>query len=360
MIEAIEWIWFFCLLILTGYYMVVFRRRKFPKPLEYTEWPGVSVVIAHQNDIRHLERNLNAIHSQDYPVFEIIIIDDYSSAEQKLLLADLKETFPRVKVLSNDQPGKKHALTKAIQSAEFDLILCTDADCRPLSDQWIKKMVLSGRGAKVVLGYSPYHRMKGWLNRLIRFETVMTAIQYLSWAAAGNPYMGVGRNMLYHRSLFLQIDPYKAQALIPFGDDDLWIQAAAQHARVKICDDPQAHVISEPPSSWNEWFNQKHRHMSAGHHYKHAMWWKPGLFGIVMIIHWMLIPFLISGSNWWKWLPVFIIAMLIRWIRYSRWTKQLGENDTNWCYPFLEINYAAYLGLMGLFTVFQKKKTWTR
>jgi poly-beta-1,6-N-acetyl-D-glucosamine synthase len=360
MIEAIEWIWFFCLLVLTGYYMIVFRKPKFPQPLQYTDWPGVSIVIAHQNDIRHLEKNLDAIHSQDYPLFEILIIDDHSSEEQKILLDDLNEKFPRVKMLANDHHGKKNAISKAIQLAAHDLILCTDADCRPASDQWIKKMVLSGRGAKVVLGYSPYHRMKSWLNRLIRFETVMTAIQYLSWAAAGKPYMGVGRNMLYHRSLFLELDPYKAQTKIPFGDDDLWIQTAAQHARVKICDDPQAHAISEPPSTWKEWLNQKHRHLSAGHHYKNALWWQPGLFGIMMFTHWFLIPFLVAGSNWWKWLPVLLIALMIRWSRYSNWTKQLGEKDTIWWYPFLEINYAFYLGAMGTFTIFQKKKTWTR
>src|SRR5688572_8414199 len=207
MADVIEWTWFFSLLALTGYYMIIFRKPVFPKVLQYLEWPGVSVVIAHQNDVEFLEKNIGAINSQDYPLFEIIIVDDHSSAEQKFKLNNLQEQFTKLKVLASDIAGKKNALNKGIQSAQFELILVTDADCQPLSNQWIKKMVLSGRGAQVVLGYSPYRKKNGWLNLLIRFETMMTAIQYLSWAAAGKPYMGVGRNMMYHRSLFQRVDP---------------------------------------------------------------------------------------------------------------------------------------------------------
>lgn len=359
MIAVIEWIWFFSLLILTGYYMVVFRRRTAPIIPFIKEWPGVSIIIAHKNDSHHLIKNLKAISGQDYPHFEILIIDDGSSAEELKQLVDLTKGFENVNLLYADHPGKKQALLKGIHSAQHDLILCTDADCKPVSDQWIKKMVSSKRNARVVLGYSPYENRSGWLNMLIRFETAMTAIQYISWTLAGKPYMGVGRNMLYHRSLFLSQDPFKDHDSIPYGDDDLFIQAVSGNARVNVCEDPDSHVITQPPMSWNEWIRQKHRHMSAGYYYKSVLWWQPGFFGISLTLQWILIPLLIAWSIWWKWLPVFLIGLFIRWITYAGWSGKLRSRDTAWLYPLLEMNYALYLLIMGMYTIVKKKKTWS-
>ncbi len=345
-------------MVLTGYYMVIFRRKPPSVKRTISEWPGVSIIIAHKNDLSKIIDNLESIHAQDYPLFEVIIIDDHSMPSEKALLEEHVAHFSKVNLMASDRQGKKHALTKGVLNARFDLILCTDADCNPNSDQWIRKMVAEGKRGEVVLGYSPSKRKNGWLNLLIRFETVITAIQYMSWTLAGKPYMGVGRNMLYPRSFFLQKDPYSSQSSIPYGDDDLWVQMMASHLRFNICADPESHVISEPKPSWQDWIKQKHRHMSAGHFYTNGLWWQPGIFGMAVILHWLLIPFLIVGTFWWKWLPVMLIGLLIRWIIYAGWTKRLGDRDTVKWYLFLEINYAFYLGGMGIYTGLGKKKTW--
>lgn len=193
---------------------------------------------------------------------------------------------------------------------------------------------------------------------LIRFETVMTAMQYMSWTLAGKPYMGVGRNLLYPRSLFLQKTPYASKPEVPYGDDDLLVQALASNARFKVCDDPEGHVISEPALSWKQWLIQKHRHLSAGHYYKGASWLKPGIYGVALILHWMIILFLIANSPWWKWFPVMSLGLIIRWFSYAGWTRRLGDKDTIIWYPLLEIQYALYLGIMGIVTAFAKKKSW--
>lgn len=323
-----------------------------------TEWPGVSIIISHKNDSAKLSQNLDSILSQDYPLFEIIVVDDNSLPAEKLAIEKMTESHERIILLTSDQPGKKNALTKGINSATHDFILCTDADCRPISDQWIRKMVESGRRGEVVLGYSPYQKKKSWLNLLIRFETVMTAIQYMSWALAGKPYMGVGRNMLYPRSLFLQKNPYASKPGVPYGDDDLLVQGIGSNTRFKICDDPLGQVISEPALSWKQWLNQKHRHLSAGHYYRPGSWLQPGIYGASLVLHWFITPFLITDSFWWKWLPVLLIGMFIRWITYATWTRRLGERDTVLWYPLLEIQYAFYLGIMGIITAIAKKRSW--
>ncbi|HUR31145.1 MAG TPA: glycosyltransferase [Saprospiraceae bacterium] len=357
MIAVMEWLWFFSLLLLTGYHMVIFRRRPSPRSLSIIEWPGVSIVIAHKNDSTALRENLESLLSQDYPLFEIIIIDDHSNPFEKSNLEYFISGHSGVKLLSSDTSGKKHAITKGINSATHDLILCTDADCKPSSNKWIKKMIESGRGLAAVLGYSPYEKKSGWLNLLIRFETIMTAMQYISWTLAGKPYMGVGRNMLYPRSLFLQLDPYKEIAA-PYGDDDLWVQQLSDHIRIKVCDDPLAHVMTQAPATWKEWINQKHRHMSAGHYYKNKLLWQPGIYGMMLFLHWAILPLLIAASFWWKWCPVLLIGLLIRWFVYNSWTRKLGDKDTVKWYPVLELNYAIYLGMMGIYTWMNKRKKW--
>lgn len=358
MIELLEWVWLVSVLILTGYQLVIFRRRPEPLRKAVPSLPGVSVVIAHKNDAASLEQNLSAIAEQDYPEFEVIIVDDHSAPAEKEILEIASTKYPNVNFILSDGDGKKQALKTGISRAKFELILCTDADCKPQTPHWIRKMVQAGKGNDIILGYSPHKKLQGWLNRFIRFETTLTAIQYLSWASAGRAYMAVGRNMLYPRKIFLEGDPYKNHESIPYGDDDLFVQAMVAKTPVRICDDPQAHVVTGPVTSWPALWKQKHRHMSAAHHYKKKLWWQPGLYGVSLVVHWFLLLGFLFILPWWKWLPVFLIGLFIRWITYIIWTNKLGEKDTIAWFPFLEIQYAAYLAVMGFYTLFNKKKAW--
>lgn len=357
MAQYIEWVWFFCLLIMTGHHLLVFRLRPLSKGIPIKEWPGVSVIIAHKNHADTLSASLHRLAQQDYPTYEILIIDDHSTVAEKEKLQYAIAEYPIIQLVSNDSAGKKGAVAVGIHQAQYNLILCTDADCKPVSDQWIKTMVSSGRRNEVVLGYSPYKRELTWLNKLIRFETLYTGMQYLSWAKIGQPYMGVGRNLLYPRMLFLNVNPYEGNT-VAYGDDDLLVQKMSVYARVKMCENPASFMVSVAPSSLQQWLRQKHRHLSAGHYYKSSAWLTPAIFAIALFVHWLLVIPLIILSLWWKWLPVLIIGLLIRLINYAFWTKRFGERDTILWYPLLEMIYSAYLGIAGMYTSLFKKKTW--
>jgi cellulose synthase/poly-beta-1,6-N-acetylglucosamine synthase-like glycosyltransferase len=316
-------------------------------------------VIAVKNGSDHIQQNLSYILSQDYPLFEVIIVDDHSDNAESEKLKKIVQQIPRVSLFrSNLNPGKKYALGLGINKAKYELILCTDADCRPMGPDWIQGLVKQYESNGVVLGYSPYSKSKGWLNRFIRFETVTTGIQYFSWAMTGRAYMGVGRNMLYARSLFQKIDPYKNHQHLPYGDDDLWIQQASASVKIGVNIDLATHVISTPATSWKEWVKQKHRHMSAAHHYDKRTWWQPGLYGLALIAHWFLLPFALPGSHLIVVVILFVAGLFIRWMTYEKWSRELGDRDTVSWYPFLEAGQALYLAAMGIFTMFAKKKKW--
>ena len=359
MLQFLTILWCISLAVLTIYHFVVFRiRMKENEPNISEDFPGVSVVIAVKNGSAQLIENIGSIIAQEYPLFEMIIINDYSSADEKMKLEELTKRSPKIILYHNqEKPGKKQALSLGIEKASHPFILCTDADCRPSTTAWIKSMVAQSEGNKMVLGYSPYVEEKGLLNLYIRFETVMTAIQYFSWTMLGKPYMGVGRNMLYPRTLFQQSNPYE-HSNIPYGDDDLWVQKTSTITTVEANLDNASFVYSVPPQSLSEWMKQKHRHMSAGHHYDKKVLWQPGLYGLALIMNWFLFPFLVLGSmlNWIT--GLFLAGLFIRWITYAAWTKKLGDSDTVVWYPFLELGYALYLGGMGIFTAVVKKETW--
>jgi cellulose synthase/poly-beta-1,6-N-acetylglucosamine synthase-like glycosyltransferase len=343
------------------YFSSVFSRRTPTVLKANADSSGVSIVIAVQNGTDKLLEHLPYITHQDYPVFEVVIVDDHSSEAEREKLHKHTTDMPKVRLIRSDRAqGKKHAITLGVEQAQHPLILCTDADCRPASRQWISQMVRHSSGEVMVLGVSPYCIRPGWLNLFVRFETLMTAMQYLSWALLGKPYMGVGRNLLYPRAMFLKVNPYADQAHIPYGDDDLWVQKAMKEAPVNVCIHKDAFVWSDPPLSWKAFFRQKHRHLSAGHHYSPDAWWKPGLFGMAFIGHWVLLLILVLACHLSFWVILsFGIGLLLRWMVVHLWATRFGERQTGMWYPLLEPVYALYLAVMGLYSAVSRKKTWS-
>src|SRR5205809_1099854 len=146
--------------------------------------------------------------------------------------------------------GKKYPLSIGIKEANHEVMLLTDADCVPASEHWIQKMQEAYHdGVEIVLGYGAYHKRPGLLNKLIRFETIHSAIQYLSYALAGTPYMGVGRNLSYKKDLFLRNKGFSSINHVPSGDDDLFINKVATKKNTKIIIDPESITRSIPKTS---------------------------------------------------------------------------------------------------------------
>jgi cellulose synthase/poly-beta-1,6-N-acetylglucosamine synthase-like glycosyltransferase len=370
--------WYISLLILTIYYLVVFlprtRRHEVSPPAQQE---GVSIVIPVKNGSALLKRNLPSILRQQYYPFEIIVVNDHSDEHEKEKLVQLQAQFPQFTLIHSDQPpGKKHALMLGVASAQHPFILCTDVDCAPMGEHWISGMMKaslrpvrlpltaprrSGTKAEakeIVIGYSPYEKRPGILNTMIRFDTVMTAIQYLSWAILAKPYMAVGRNLLFSKKVFEQLNPFASNLHIPYGDDDTLIQAASGKYSIGIALHPETFVQSVPATSWKQWFLQKHRHLSAGMHYSASMWWQTGLFGIALIAHWIVAAWLIACYYHLFLLVVLLAGLLVRWIVAGWWMKRLRDTALIPVYPLLEIGYTIYLIAMGGMTLINKRRTW--
>lgn len=258
----------------------------------------VSVLICAHNEATNLSKNLTKVLSQNYPLFEVWVVNDASDDETAHILDDLSQKYPHLQVIDKKEKnkvGKKEALAIGLQQANFDWFLLTDADGVPASADWISGMMrraVANKGTKMVLGYGPYFKYKGFVNLWIRYETAYVAIQYLSAALWGRPYMGVGRNLLYHRSLYEKHkDALANHADLASGDDDLFVQAAAQKGQVEICTDPNTFVYSEPKRTFFALYKQKTRHYSTATRYKAVD--QAFLLGLTLSLlgFWALLPF---------------------------------------------------------------------
>lgn len=237
--------------------------------------PAVSVIVCAHNEYDNLQDYLSILLEQDYPCYEVIVVDDSSEDGSDLLLerwsrqyGNLYHTFvPRgARVLSN----KKLALTIGIKAAHHDYLLLTDADCRPESKFWIREMMqgFANQQTEVVLGFSPYFEKKGLLNHLIGYDTLFNGLQYMGMARAGKPYMGVGRNLAYKRETFFSVGGFKGLLGNRAGDDDLFVNRIANAANTVVVNNPNSIVWSVPKTTWREWFHQKRRHLSVSPQYR--------------------------------------------------------------------------------------------
>ena len=241
---------------------------------ETHQLPAVSVVVCAHNEHTNLQDYLALLLNQDYPCYEVIVVDDSSEDGSDLLLerwsrqyGHLYHTFvPQgARVLSN----KKLALTIGIKAANHDYILLTDADCCPESKYWIREMMtgFAQEQTEVVLGFSPYFEKKGLLNRLIGYDTLFNGLQYMGMARAGKPYMGVGRNLAYKRETFFSTGGFKGLLSNRAGDDDLFVNRIATRKNTTVVCNRDSLMWSVPKTTWREWFYQKRRHLSVSPQY---------------------------------------------------------------------------------------------
>src|SRR5437868_4035888 len=267
--------YFFCFIVLIQlfYYSFFYTRVAFYKDQkkEVSQQHPVSVIICARDEDENVARNLPGILVQDYPTtHEIIVVNDNSVDDTKYILAELQKTFKKLQIVELTQEakmiaGKKFPLSIGIKEAKYEIVLLTDADCVPASEKWLFKMQNAfNNGIEIVLGYGAYTKSPGFLNKAIRFETFHTALQYLGYAMAGKPYMGVGRNLAYKKDVFFRNKGFSSINHIPSGDDDLFINRVATKNNTAVVIDPEAFTISRPKRTWKEWMKQKNRHYSTG------------------------------------------------------------------------------------------------
>jgi glycosyltransferase involved in cell wall biosynthesis len=236
---------------------------------------GISVIVCARNESDNLKTHIPLLLEQDHQNFELVLVNDGSTDDSLEVMEEFAAVSNLVRVVDVKRVesfwgNKKYALTLGIKASVKPYLVFTDADCKPGSRLWLRYLEAGfSKEKEIVLAYGAYRPIKkSFLNLLIRFETVLTALQYFSFANAGMPYMGVGRNLAYKKEVFFGNGGFMNHIKILSGDDDLFINNVATKENTTIVDHPDSHTISQPKIHFSNWFQQKRRHVTTSSHYK--------------------------------------------------------------------------------------------
>jgi cellulose synthase/poly-beta-1,6-N-acetylglucosamine synthase-like glycosyltransferase len=325
----------------------------------------VSLVIAARNELANLQRNLPLWLNQQHPDFEIIIADDGSTDGTSEWIVSQMEFHPKLKLVLLDPEyvkmhGKKIALTLAFKKAVHNRFVLTDADCTPATEQWLSIMASELHGSKeIVIGYSPYQKTSGLLNQLIRYETLQTGMQCFGFAKKGKPYMAVGRNLAYTRSIYDHVKGFSSHSHVPAGDDDLFIQSAAHANNTALCLVPEAYTVSIPKSNWKAWWRQKQRHLWTGKFYSSS---SKNMLAVLPVVQYLLILVMIAwivlGSAWWYACMALFIKFVPEWIIKAKKCTVFQTKDLRFAIPYLSVVYLFFYAILGISAFFARRPKW--
>lgn len=348
------------------YFWGVFSRLAFyRKKRAETESLPVSVVICARNEYLHLKKNLPIIMDQEYPDFEVVVVNDSSDDDTEFLLKTLSDRYPRLTIVHfrenrNFFSGKKFPLALGIKSAKHDLILLTEADCRPSSQFWLRNMqnVYTSK-TEMVLGYSRIEERKGLFDKLIRFDAVFMAMKYMSYALAGMPYTGVGKNLSYSRKLFYRSGGFISHYRIRFGDDDLFVNRNAVPGKTRIEVHPESHTVSTTLYTFSRWMKKKKRQLTTARYYKRRHKLILGTFSITQLLFYLcFVPLVIWNVNLYITLSIFAFRMASALFVFKRCMKQLQEPKLLLYLPLFELMLVVLTPLLSLSASVVKQDKW--
>jgi cellulose synthase/poly-beta-1,6-N-acetylglucosamine synthase-like glycosyltransferase len=306
----------------------------------------VSVIICAKDELENLRKYLPFVLNQDYPEYEVIVVNDGSGEDTDILLNNLMKDYPHLRTTfvpsgATNLSTKKLALTLGVKAAKYDWLLFTDADCMPEDKTWIARMARNfNPGIEFVLGYGAYFQQKGLLSLFIGYDTLYSALQYMGFAIAHKPYMGVGRNMAYSKAVFYRQKGFASTLHLRSGDDDLMVNHAANgfNTRVEVAHDSV--TWSEPKKRFRDWYYQKERHLSVSTFYTSSSKFRlaiepffKALFYVAFILTLVFGNIITQGVA----LLLFIVRLIVQYSVINSSAKHFGQRRFVFTLPLFDI-----------------------
>ncbi len=346
MLDLLFYTFTFIVFIQLIYYGFIFAKFAFAKNKNPKQKNiAISVIICAKNEADNLQQFLPSVIDQEYPEFEIILVNDGSNDNTLEIMEQYATKYQQIKIV-NVKPieafwgNKKYAITLGIKAASNTFLLFTNADCNPLSRNWIKEMSCHFSNTKsLVIGYGAYKKRKySLLNKLIRFDTLLTAIQYFSYTKLGIPYMAVGRNLAYRKEEFFKANGFMSHMAVRSGDDDLFVNQIANSKNTEICFTKDSFTEAQPVTSYKNWINLKRQKTSTVEHYKTKHKFLLRLFYMSQLLFWSLgIALILVLFKWKIVISLVAIRFLFQYISIGKSAKKLSETDTLIILPLLEL-----------------------
>ena len=341
-----------------GLYRNLYLHSK--KEKKETDTPPLSVILVAKDAASDLQKNLPAILEQDYPEFEVIVIYEQSADDNcEDVLKLLQEKYPHLhhsfipdsaRYISH----KKLGITMGIKASHYDWLVFTEPNCRPESNQWLRKMARNfTSNTDIVLGYSNYEKTKGWFNRKITFDTMLNSMRQLGRAIGGHPYTGCGRNLAYRKSLYYNQKGFASHLNLQRGEDDLFVNRTANKKNTRIETSPESIVRITAPHFKKNWAEDKLSYNMTSHYFKGISRYVMGFETCSRLLFFLaIIACLVYGIWIQDWITVGIASFLwlIRFILllvvFRKTSITLGERKFystlllfDWMQPFWNLRF---------------------
>lgn len=256
------------------------RREKHGRIVYADEQPGVSVIICARDRADDLRVFLPHVLEQDYPEFEVIVVDNGSLDDTTDVLNIYQQRYPHLRTTfvpnqARLRSPRKLAITLGVKAARYDHLVFTSPECCPENRHWLSHMVRNFvPGVDFVIGYNAFYEQHGLLNRLICYDNITGSIKYMGAAFEGKPYMGVGSNMAYRKEFFMQHRGFADFLGMRWGEDLLYINRYATKDNIRVEANPESVMWSAAPKKWSDRMSQKVHELSAMSQYtsKSFLW----------------------------------------------------------------------------------------
>jgi len=368
-----------CAALQCGYFFFFFVRvlrfrnhGKTPAARDTGVQQPVSLIICARNEAAALQRNLPLILAQRYgntpgkTNYEVIVVDDASTDDTVQVLQELGREYGHlrtVRILPGEPrslPGKKFALGRGISSAEHELLLFTDADCRPAGPDWLALMTAPlRRGRQIAAGYGGFEMAPGLLNRFVRWETMHTFLQYGTYALAGVPYMAAGRNLACTREAMARASADPVWGRTASGDDDLMMRTVATGGNTEIVCTPGAFTLSRAKTRWAGWLKQKQRHLSTGKYYRPHIRFLLGGYALSHAGMWLGAVVLMVSGHFYPAAMLLALRCLLYWTLWTFTARILHERRLLFLFPLFDFGWMIYNFALTPYIFWKSKLQWT-
>jgi len=359
------WVFAISLLVQLGYFWIVFSKLAFYKAKQSAdEQVPVSVVVTAHNNYIDLRSNLPYLLEQDYPEFEIMVVNDNSTDGSDELLQDLSKQYNNLRIVDLKQQlnwfkGRKFPLSLGIKSAQYDLLLLTDITCRPQSKLWLHEMATAyNTGTEIILSYASFHTGSK-LNFWYRFSAFYDGLFYISMALAGIPFKGIGKNLSYKKQLFYRRKGFSSHYKIDVGDDELFINQTAKKSNTRVQISSNSKITHVKAFTISQWFKAEKSLLLIRKYFKTSSRILLSLFHSGTFLFYLsFILLLVFGANWIVILSLFCLRLVSQMLIFGLAAKKLGEKNLLLLSPLLEIlliiiNFLIWTGLL-----FSRKNKW--
>jgi biofilm PGA synthesis N-glycosyltransferase PgaC len=340
-------------------FTVFTRKAASVKELPHLSLPPVSVIVCFKNEAHNLNPLLSFLTTQDYPNYEIVLVNDHSNDPFNPVIAAFKDSRIKLFHLPDSAHGKKKAQDYGINQAAHEIVCVTDADCTG-STQWIRKMVTPLIEKDICLGYAPLTYQRGTPSQFAIFESWIAAVQFISYAAAGMPYMGVGRNMAFKKKLFRDIGGHTAHLDLASGDDDLFVNAVANGSNTTIQLDQESFIWSPSKASWTSFLHQKSRHLTTSVRYQFRHQVLLSIFAISQM-GFYLVPIIsiLFFPDTFLWIIItWACVSSLKYVFATRIDRLLPCRNLPVLFPLMDIMLAIYYMFMPLYMALKRNTSW--